>query len=89
MSVRARRTGNTGKIVPTRSNYEGYTTGFVAEPFTPHVPRGKYNYRIVVCPDCHASVGSPCVNLTTGKPVSGLHVSRKRIALRKIREATD
>ena len=37
--------------------------------------------RLVVCPDCGADVGKPCI-AQTGKETSVSHVSRKRLSVR-------
>lgn len=68
-----------------RQNYEGYATGFVPAS-GPKAKSVKVPLRSVVCPDCNAAIGEPCVSLTTGGVKTQVHISRKRIATRRFNE---
>lgn len=68
-----------------RQNYEGYTTGFVPAS-GPKSKKVMVPLRAVVCLDCNAAIGEPCVSLTTGAVKNQVHISRNRIATRKFNE---
>jgi hypothetical protein len=34
----------------------------------------------IVCPDCHAAIGHPCINAVTGQPVSRFPAHARRIS---------
>lgn len=69
----------------TRQNYEGYTTGFVPASGS-KAKKVKVPLRAVVCLDCKAAIGEPCVSFITGEVKTQVHISRNRIATRKFNE---
>jgi len=50
-------------------------------PAAPQIPHGTL--RKVDCPDCPAIVDERCRSNTSGKDLNQVHISRRRIAMRK------
>ena len=68
-----------------RQNYEGYVTGFVPAS-GPKTKSVKVPLRSVVCADCKAPIGEPCISLITNNIMPGVHICRRRLATRKYNE---